>query len=359
MNQPSIRRVVLCPAVIAALLAACGLAAGTAQAGDFTLNGQVFADFTTKSNEDDATGAKSTDSGTGTDVKRFYVQVGYQLDEVWSAHFTSDIGDQTSRRYDVFVKHAYLEAKLSLQADFRLGAADTPWIATANQVYGYRYLEPTLVDRLRFGASADWGVHFQGNQGRFGYAAGLLNGRGFGDTTRSKNPDVEALLTFRPTDHLVVGVGSYRGKLGQEVEGTATFHTASRLNALLAYVDARFRVGGETFTADDYNTITTPGVTDSAAGYSLWFAVPVSQKVEVFGRYDRAEPSRELNPGLRDTYVHAGVQLTPRQNLTFALAYKHEKVDSGLGGKVNGVGSSTPGSAGTAHEVGLWTHFRW
>ena len=32
-------------------------------------------------------------------------------------------------------------------------------------VYGYRYVENTLVDRIKFGNSADWGVHVLGIPG--------------------------------------------------------------------------------------------------------------------------------------------------------------------------------------------------
>jgi len=76
-----------------------------------------YADFTDKENKDDATGVKSADSGTGTDVKRFYVGVSHSFDSVWSASFVSDIGDKGAKRYDLFVKKAYVQAKISPAGD--------------------------------------------------------------------------------------------------------------------------------------------------------------------------------------------------------------------------------------------------
>ena len=100
------------PTVAAALLiAGLGIHPLGARA-DTAINGLVYADFSDKQNQDKATGAKSSDSGVGTDVKRFYFTVTHEFDSVWSAQFQTDIGDQGAKRYDVFVKKAYVKARL-------------------------------------------------------------------------------------------------------------------------------------------------------------------------------------------------------------------------------------------------------
>src|ERR1700730_2435231 len=108
---------------IAAALLIAGLAHTLAVRADTSINGLVFADVSDKQNQDKANGVKSSDSGAGIDVKRFYFTVTHELDSVWSAQFQSDIGDQGARRYDVFVKKAYVQAKLAPEAIFRLGSA--------------------------------------------------------------------------------------------------------------------------------------------------------------------------------------------------------------------------------------------
>ena len=87
---------------------------------------RIFADMSNKSNKDEGTGVKSSDSGTGIDVKRTYFTFTHSFDPNWSAQFQSDIGDQGARRYDVFVKKAFIEYKNNPLFAGRLGSADTP-----------------------------------------------------------------------------------------------------------------------------------------------------------------------------------------------------------------------------------------
>jgi hypothetical protein len=44
----------------------------------------------------------------------------------------------------------------------RLVGADMPWISFDEDVYACRYIENTLIDRTRFGTSAEWGAHALG-----------------------------------------------------------------------------------------------------------------------------------------------------------------------------------------------------
>src|SRR3954451_16416161 len=83
---------------------------------------RVYADVSSKSNKDEATGIESADSGEGVDVKRTYFTFTHQFDAKWSALFQSNIGAQGPRRYDVFVKKAFIEYKPGPMATFRLGS---------------------------------------------------------------------------------------------------------------------------------------------------------------------------------------------------------------------------------------------
>ena len=334
------------------------LGAGRAAAEDaFSFGGKVFADVTYRTNKDEGTNVKSTDTGFGTDVKRFYLQFGYKVDDVWSATFVSDIGDKGSKRYDIFVKKAYIEAKLSPAAIFRVGSADLPWVPYVEDLYGYRYVENVLIDRVGFGTSADWGIHFKGANGIVNYAAGVVNGHGYSDPSRSGSVDVAARVGFAPIEGLDVGIGAYSGKLGQDTDANPAQHTATRYDAVANYRTSGFDVGGEYFRADDWKNVTKTA-TDSADGLSVWVSVPVSS-VELFARYDTDKPSKDLNPDLKDTYYNAGVQIHPLKPLLVAFAYKHQTVDAGLGGSVGGVGSSVPGAKGSFDELGVWAQLKW
>ena len=50
-------------------------------------------------------------------------------------------------------------------------------------LYGYRYVENVMIDRTKFGTSADWGVHVLGSIPMGGltvsYAGSVVNGNGY------------------------------------------------------------------------------------------------------------------------------------------------------------------------------------
>jgi len=331
---------------------------GAARAQETRITGRVFADFTDKTNQDEGTGAKSGDSGVGTDVKRFYVGVSHSFDGVWSASFVSDIGDQGTKRYDLFVKKAYLQAKLSPQATFQLGSADTPWVPYAESLYGYRYVENELADRLSFGSSADWGVHFLGKSGGNGavsYQVSALNGRGFSNPARSKGVDFEGRIGFQPAAGWNLGVGGYSGHRGLDTDAAPARHTATRLDAAVGYVGDRLRIGGEYLTADDWNTVAS-AASDRSDGFSTWVSILIAPRLAIFGRYDEARPSKDLKPGLKDRYYNAGLEFRVNKAFQAALVYKHEKVEGGsLAVSAGTIGSTVAGADGKYDEFGLWT----
>jgi hypothetical protein len=345
---------------VAAAMAALAWVGGErpASAQETKISGRVFADFTDKENKDDGTGTKSSDSGVGTDVKRFYVGISHSFDDVWSASFVSDIGDKGAKRYDLFVKKAFLQAKLSPQAIFQLGSSDTPWVPYAESLYGYRYVENELLDRLGFGVSADWGAHFLGRSGGdavLNYQLSALNGRGYSDPTRSKGVDFEGRIGFQPVKGFNLGVGAYSGKRGLDTDAVPARHTATRVDAAIGYVGDRLRIGGEYFRADDWNTVTS-AASDKSDGFSGWISFAIAPRVAVFGRYDDAQPSKDLRPNLKDQYYNAGIELRINKAFQAALAYKHERVRGGtLAVSAGTVGSTVATAEGKYDEFGLWT----
>ena len=124
-----------------------------------TLSGKMYFDFTSIDQKNSDTG-KTNASGLGLDVKRFYLGIDHKFNDVWSANLTTDFNYVSSDgETNLFVKKAYVQAKFDQAAVFRVGSADMPWIPFAEKYYGFRYVENTLTDRLKYGNSADWGLH--------------------------------------------------------------------------------------------------------------------------------------------------------------------------------------------------------
>jgi hypothetical protein len=321
-----------------------------------TIGGRVYADFSSKDNKDEGTGVRSSDSGLGIDVKRSYLTVISDFNSIWSAKFTTDIGDVGAKRYDVFVKNAFLQAKLDDAAVLRLGAADNPWIPFVEGIYGQRYLEQTITDSLSFGTSADWGLHLLGKtaDSKMSYQFSIVNGKGYSSPSRSKSVDFEGRVALEPIKGLTLAVGGYSGKRGNDTDAAPAKHTATRLDALANLVIGPVKIGGEYFTSDDWNRVTQV-TEDKSDGYSAWLQFTVDTDWMLFGRYDNANPSKTLNPAQNLTYYNVGVQWRVVKPMTAALAYKYADVKGGTFSTGNGtIGSTKAGFDGKYNEVGLW-----
>ena len=352
--------------VAALVLAGTGLAAvaqaDTAITENTTVGGKAFIDIT--SLDQKANGAKTGASGVGLDVKRFYLIANHTFDDIWSANLTTDFnyvsntpkvavdssGNVTQTGFtgetQLFIKKAYLQAKISDAFWVRAGSADLGWVPFVEENYGYRYVEQVLIDRTKFGTSADWGVHVGGKlaDGKVGYALSAIEGNGYKNPTRSKSLDFEGRLSFMPVKGLTAAVGFYSGKLGKDVENTVTpvVHTASRYNALLAYANDQFRVGAEYFSADNWTAVTSPAK-DSADGFSAWGAVNFNKQWSGFVRYDNEKPNKDTAPTKKDEYFNVGAAAKLRKGVDLALVYKHDEV------KNNGA------KASEYDEFGVWT----
>lgn len=308
-------------------------------------------------------GVKDKSDGTGFDIKRFYVGIDHKFNDTFSANITTDfLYDSGSGATQIYIKKAYVEANLSPAFKIRLGSADLPWIPFVEGLYGYRYVENVLVDRTKFGTSADWGVHVSGKlaNGLIEYAVSAIDGSGYKHPLRSKSIDVEGRVSLN-YQNFTLGVGGYTGKLGKDMVGTTTYHTASRLDVVAAYTGHGFRVGAEAFFAKNWNNVTNP-VADKSDGIGAFASYQFTKEFAVFGRYDWVRPNKLTNHALTDNYFNVGIAYTPTKIVDFALVYKRDKADDGFLATSNGtIGGAVnlPGHDGTYEEFGLWGRVRW
>ncbi|MEO8547889.1 MAG: porin [Sphingomicrobium sp.] len=329
-------------------------------AKDTTIGGKAFFNVSSINHKSD--GLDQSDNGVQTDVKRFYLTVEHRFDKVFSANLTTDFRyntNGTSKDVLVYVKKAYVQAKLAPEFFVRVGSADLPWVPFVEDIYGYRYIENTLIDRTKYGTSADWGVHAGGTfgDGIVSYAVSAINGAGYKTLSRSSNTvDLEARISSKPMKNIVLGVGGYTGKLGKSAANLPnTEHRATRLNAVAAYVDSRVRAGVEYFTAKNWNNVTTVA-TDKTSGWSAFGSFAFTPKIAVFGRYDWVNPNQETNGPLNENYFNVGVSLQPVKNIDLALVYKRDSAKNGVISTSNGnIGGSIDG---TYDEFGVFSQVK-
>jgi type II secretory pathway pseudopilin PulG len=373
--------------------------AKNAWANDTTISGRMYFNF---SNIDaKANGVKSTGNGTGFNIKRFYLGVDHTFDSTFSANLTMDasnvVGNTSNGNFPgapsngtcttlpctpainnnvalvgrgFYIKKAYLQAKLNPALIIRLGAADLPWVPYAENQYGYRHIENTLIDRISFGTSADWGVHVLGDLagGLLSYQVSVVDGGGYRNVKVTNSVDVEGRVSAQYKG-AYAAIGGYTGKRANDVQGTATHHTAQRGDAMIGYKNKLFNIGGEYFTAKNWNSVTTVSQ-DKAEGYSVFGNVNFAPKFSVFGRYDWVRPNKlgtaaSQNTNTRDHYYNMGIQYEPTKIVDLAIVYKRDSVDNGTISTQNGtIGGANPaasplvGGHGTYNEIGVFGQFR-
>lgn len=326
-----------------------------------SITGKAFFNVSNISQKSD--GLESVQNGTQTELKRFYVGIDHKFNDTFSANLTTDFRyntNGTSKDVLVYLKKAYLQAKLSPALFVRIGEADLPWVPFAESVYGYRFIETTLIDRTKFGTSADWGVHAGGTFGNgvFNYAFSAINGAGYKTLSRSSDTiDLEGRVSVNPIKAVTLAVGGYTGKLGKSsanLPNSATPHRATRFNALAAYTDNRIRAGIEYFAAKNWNNVTT-NANDKSDGWSVFGSFAFTPKIAAFGRYDWVKPSRDINPAQKDHYFNVGLDYKPIPPLDLALVYKRDRAKNGLLSTSNGTIGGV--DHGTYDEVGLFGQF--
>ena len=341
--------------------------------GSTTISGKAFLNVSNiDQTSTDLLGNKTDNiqDGTQTELKRFYVGVDHKFNDVFSANITTDFrynANGTSKDVLVYVKKAYLQAKLNPAFNVRVGAADLPWVPFVEGLYGYRFVENTLIDRTKFGTSSDWGVHAFGTfgNGLVNYAVSAINGAGYKTLLRSSNTiDLEGRISINPIKPVTLAVGGYSGKLGKSNDTVDVHHRATRFNAVAAYTDKRVRAGIEYFTAKNWNNITTAPVPlpplqtgdDKSHGWSAFGSFAFTPKISVFGRYDWVKPTQTVVAGtggsVRDNYFNAGVNYKPIPPLDLALVYKRERASNGF---INTSTGSIGGfDRGSYNEIGLF-----
>jgi hypothetical protein len=333
-----------------------------------SISGRMYYDVTDIENRANGVRVPGGGNGVNFDIKRFYIGIDHTFNGMFSANVTTDVTyDSGSSAGQIYLKKAYLQAKIDPLLTVRVGATDLPWISYVESIYGMRYFEQTLADRTKFGTSSDWGVHVLGNafDGILNYDFAAINGGGYkkipvgGGTNRADTFDYEGRVSA-VYKGFNLAVGGYTGKLGTPY-GTTTFHTAERFDVLGAYVADGLRVGVEYFNANDYSAalVASAAPGDAAHGVSTFASYYYLPEWAVFGRYDSVDTNTKTAPGKNDEFYTLGVTWSPTKVVDFSLAYKHEAVVKGSFSGGNGtIGSVTGAMRGTYNEFGIWGDFQ-
>src|SRR3569833_3067309 len=94
-----------------------------------------------------ASSGKVPPSGTGFDIKRYYVGIDHKFNDIYSANLTMDMQYSSAiSSTEFYIKKAYLQAAYSPALTVRLDSTDMPWIPIVENVNDNHNDKQTLTD---------------------------------------------------------------------------------------------------------------------------------------------------------------------------------------------------------------------
>lgn len=314
-------------------------------AGKLTLGAKFFLNATQDKSTVDGT---TTDRSTGLALDRAYLVVKYKINDTWSMRLTADgtLNTQaTGKKSEVFIKHAYIQANFAPELQFNLGVIGTPWVGYENGLDGHRYIVKAYTDTKKIDSSADAGVGLSGKfaDGLIGYAAAVINGKGYGDITATDAVDYNARIGIYPVEGLTIDFQYRSGYLG-----TRTFGAAGKKNTLLqamiTYGTGKdFRVGANYIQNKEDDS----GVETKTRGIVTWGRAKFANDFGLYGRYEnsKVDISTSAIDETENRYVVA-LEYFANKNVTMSLAWDQARTtDAG----------HTAGATSKVSRYGLYT----
>lgn len=344
--------------VILMLVALCQVAS-TASAIDLKPTGRIYANFNYN-----LSGYPDWDERAGDndyaefDLERAYLGVEAEFSDKWSAVVVGDVDRPTYTEvepvydeetgdlvdvevtekkgpYTYYVKYAYGQYQPYSVFGVRFGIMPTAYIDRYEKAWGYRYVEKTPSDRVKWDSSADAGFALLGDlpKNLGSYYAMVRNGEGYKKPEEDSGKAVQARILLTPiqgskaTENLQF-TGSFRYEREQRQDPEITSMMA---NTLLSYKYMFTKSWGLNLGAgyDWLSTETDEKDVDTIVGQIIHgyavFSMPYN--LALFGRADMFDPDTKNSKsthGYQDesTYVLAGISVDPVKNIAFAMDMK-------------------------------------
>lgn len=285
--------------------------------------------------EDEAK-APTTTRTRGTSVDRAYFEARYYFDDKWMMRFTSDVNvEAATKGSNVFLKYAYVEGKLAGKAAvIRLGLSHTPWIDYEQGLWKHRYVSKVATDHYKYDTSSDLGIGLKGKLmgNTVAYWVTATNGNGYGSTTNNKTAstglDYNARLGFYPVKGLTLDA-QYKYGLNGTRTSTSPGELSTLMQFMASYGGSNYRAGANYIHNHKKNVNTTTKTKDRVI--ALWAWAKLGGGVGAFARYERVKDLHTAKVAMLDkTHYVAGVEYSPRKNVTFSLAFDQQKDDSSV-----------------------------
>ena len=252
-------------------------------------------------------------------IRRIYFTFENNLTENIKTRFRleSEQGEfGSSTKINPFVKHAFLEwSDLIPNHKLYLGISETNAFKNAEELWGYRSIEKTIMDLNKISSSADLGIALKGDLSmKFHHWLTLMNGPGYGSAEVDNYKKVGYSLWVTPVNGLIVeGYADYEKqdpnhtifKYARDYSGSKGYYT---VKGFAGYGSLQYSIGVEWFQRTNQKSgITDVSVQDGVivsaqktdvvkSGYSIFgsWLTPVP-KLKIFVRYDYFDPNTGNN----------------------------------------------------------------
>jgi len=273
-----------------------------------------------------------------------------------------------------FIKHAYFEwSNLIPNHKVYIGIAETNAFKNAENVWGYRSVEKTIMDLNKISSSADMGIGLKGDlSGKVHHWLTVMNGTGYGSSEVDHFKKVGYAFWVTPVEGLTIeGYADYEKQDPDKpnFEYATDYMGSSGYNTVKGFIGwdvPSFTLGVEAFLRTNMESgienVTLAGDTAVANyakadvkrfGYSIFgsWITPVP-KLKLFARYDYFDPNTsdavytdfsdgKLSGGIDDetSLIIAGLDYIPSANVHVMpnivyKSYSKEGKDSDLMARV-------------------------
>jgi hypothetical protein len=250
-------------------------------------------------------------------IRRIYFTFENNLTENIKTRFRleSEHGEfGSSTKINPFVKHAYLEwSNLIPNHKLYLGIAETNAFKNAEELWGYRSIEKTIMDLNKISSSADMGIALKGDLSmKLHHWLMLMNGTGYGSAEVDNYKKVGYALWVTPVNGLIIeGYADYEKqdpddttfKYARDYSGSKGYYT---VKGFAGYSGLHYDIGVEWFqrtnqesgiadvTVQNGSVVSAQKADVIKSGYSIFgsWITPVP-KLKLFGRYDYFDPNTD------------------------------------------------------------------
>ncbi len=252
------------------------------------------------------------------ELKRAYLGYKYNFSETISVKVTIDVGSNDGgSAYTAYLKAAQLDWKAASVVKLSMGLIGMKQFKDQEKFWGYRYIFKSFQDQNGYGSSADLGINAEFILAKNLKANVLIaNGEGYkkiqDDDGKQK---FGGSLIFTPVKGLTT-------KVYADTQSVEDGDAVSSYSLFAGYKEDKWRLGAEYNKLNNAEKYSKPAEDKELDGLSFYGTYVISEKVEIFGRFDQLTSNDNWNTSKDGNQIIAGVQVAPVKGLKFALNYQ-------------------------------------